>query len=314
MFESILMDLAKKLLREKTVDLIIGYGSTHYPFRTEPIVISQEEQADALVWNPFCGNNLARYLKYYKNTQHKIALMVKGCDSRAVQVLLKEDQIKRDRLYLIGLSCPGLINREKLQKQFPQASPEDFEWKETGWFYRGEQIDPELLLEETCLRCRYPNPPEYNQLIGKPQTTSPYQTYQKDYLDPIDNLSSEERWDRWSKEMRKCIRCYACRNSCPLCYCQECFAECTQPQWVSPAQTPSDNFLFHLVRTMHMAGRCVECGACERACPVSIPIAQLPLKVEAIIREQFQFEAGTDQESAAPLLTYRENDPGDFVK
>ena len=44
MFESILIDLAKKLLREKTVDLIIGYGSTHYPFRTEPIVINQEEQ------------------------------------------------------------------------------------------------------------------------------------------------------------------------------------------------------------------------------------------------------------------------------
>ena len=47
---------------------------------------------------------------------------------------------------------------------------------------------------------------------------------------------------------------------------------------------------------------------------VSIPIAQLPLKVEAIIREQFQFEAGTDQESIAPLLTYQENDPGDFIK
>ncbi|NLJ49070.1 MAG: 4Fe-4S ferredoxin [Candidatus Atribacteria bacterium] len=314
MFENIIIDLTKKLLREKVIDLVIGYGSAQLPFRTKPIVINQEDQADALVWNPFCGHNLARYLKYYKNTQHKIALMVKGCDSRAVQVLLKEDQIKRERLYLIGLPCPGLVNREKLQKQFPQALPEDFQWKEAGWFFRGKQIDPGLLLEETCLRCRYPNPLIYDELIGEPQTMSPYQTYQKDYLCQIDALSPEERWDRWLQEMTKCIRCYACRNSCPLCYCQECFTDSTQPQWISPAPTPSDNFLFHLARTMHMAGRCVECGACERACPVSIPIAQLPLKVEAIIREQFQFEAGTDQESTAPLLTYRENDPGDFIK
>lgn len=132
MFESILKKLIKKLLREKTVNLVIGYGSSQYPFRTEPLLINKEEQVAALTWNPFCGNNLARYLKYYKNTQHKIALMVKGCDSRAVQVLLKEDQIKRERLYLIGLSCPGLVNREKLLKQFPQAIPEDFEWKESG--------------------------------------------------------------------------------------------------------------------------------------------------------------------------------------
>ena len=314
MFESILKELAKKLLREKTVDLVIGYGSSQYPFRTEPLLINKEEQVATLTWNPFCGNNLARYLKYYKNTQHKIALMVKGCDSRAVQVLLKEDQIKRERLYLIGLPCSGLVNQEKLLKQFPQASLEDFEWKESGWFYQGKKINPSLLLEETCLRCRHPNPTEYDELVGEPMTDSPYQVYQQDYLEPVDSLSAEERWNRWSKEMSKCIRCYACRNSCPLCYCQECFAESTQPQWVSPAPIPSDNFLFHLVRTMHMAGRCVECGACERACPVSIPIAQLPLKVEAIIREQFQFEAGTDQESTAPLLTYQENDPGDFIK
>ncbi|MCX6090196.1 MAG: 4Fe-4S dicluster domain-containing protein, partial [Candidatus Atribacteria bacterium] len=107
---------------------------------------------------------------------------------------------------------------------------------------------------------------------------------------------------------------YACRNACPLCYCQECFAESTRPQWVSPAPSFSDNCLFHLGRTMHMAGRCVECGACERACPENIPIALLPLKVEAIIREDFHFESGVEEGTVAPLLTYKENDPGEFIK
>ena len=314
MFEETLRHLTKKLLREKSVDGVIGYAPGRLPFRTEPIIATRENQLDRLVWNPFCGNNLARYLKYYKNMNQKIALLVKGCDARALQVLLNEEQIGRDRLYLIGLPCRGLINLDKLKRNFPDSSPEDFQWNEEGWLYRGQKIDFFPFLEDTCQRCRYPNPPVYDILIGETIETNPFQTGKKDYLESLDSLSPEERWKRWSQEMTKCIRCYACRNACPLCYCQECFADSTKPQWISPAPTPSDNFLFHLGRTMHMAGRCVECGACERACPVSIPIAQLPLKIEAIIREQFQFEAGMEKEISAPLLTYRENDPGDFIK
>ena len=35
---------------------------------------------------------------------------------------------------------------------------------------------------------------------------------------------------------------------------------------------PPEVPIFHLVRAVHMAGRCIDCGLCEDACPVDIPV------------------------------------------
>ena len=32
---------------------------------------------------------------------------------------------------------------------------------------------------------------------------------------------------------------------------------------------------WHLVRAMHLAGRCINCGYCAEACPVGIPLNRL---------------------------------------
>ena len=40
---------------------------------------------------------------------------------------------------------------------------------------------------------------------------------------------------------------------------------------------------------------CTTCGACEEACPVDIPLRLLYRKVNQIVRELFDYEAGTDQ-------------------
>ena len=93
-------------------------------------------------------------------------------------------------------------------------------------------------------------------------------------------MSREERWAFWQKELSRCVKCYACRNSCPMCYCEHCTMDCNRPQWVPVASHALGNLEYHMVRAMHLAGRCVECGDCGRACPVGIPVHLLTFFAE----------------------------------
>jgi len=159
------------------------------------------------------------------------------------------------------------------------------------------QIDPaniEILDVGCCpsglkqnAHCSYLNPekPGAYKLqngLDHRMTVEDYETYDQ-----------QERFQRWMYEFEKCIKCYGCRNICPVCFCQECSLE--HPELVGNGGWPHDVPLFHLVRAVHMAGRCVDCGLCEEACPVDIPLRLLYRKVNDIVVEIFDYETGTSR-------------------
>ncbi len=96
---------------------------------------------------------------------------------------------------------------------------------------------------------------------------------------------------------------------CPLCSCEQCVAEETRPQWIPRATTEGDNQLFLTLRAMHLAGRCTECGACERACPMDLPLMALNTKLAKEVERMFDHVAGADPEAKPPLATFRDEDP-----
>jgi Fe-S oxidoreductase len=51
-----------------------------------------------------------------------------------------------------------------------------------------------------------------------------------------------------------------------------------------------------------MAGRCIDCGLCEAACPVDIPLRMLYRKVNTLCTELFDYQAGVS-EGPSPLST-----------
>ncbi len=108
-----------------------------------------------------------------------------------------------------------------------------------------------------------------------------------------DIYSQEERFSRWIYEFQKCIKCYGCRNICPVCFCKECSLE--HPDLVGTGALPAEVPIFHMVRAVHMAGRCIDCGLCEDACPMDIPLRLLYRKVNEIVKETFDYEAGISQ-------------------
>ncbi|MEN6438998.1 MAG: hydrogenase iron-sulfur subunit, partial [Syntrophobacter sp.] len=123
----------------------------------------------------------------------------------------------------------------------------------------------------------------------------------------IQEVGRPEDWMAfWRFHMERCIRCYACRNACPLCVCRDhCIAGSRDPQWVSQEHTVGEKLMFQAIHAMHLAGRCTECGECQRACPMGIPVLELKRHMNAIIRELFDYHAGTSPEAVPPLLSFQ---------
>ena len=68
--------------------------------------------------------------------------------------------------------------------------------------------------------------------------------------------------------------------------------------------------LFHIIRAVHVAGRCTDCGECSRVCPQGIPLHLLNRKFIKDIDELYgDYQAGLEPGSRAPLVNFDKNDP-----
>jgi ferredoxin len=115
----------------------------------------------------------------------------------------------------------------------------------------------------------------------------------------INEMALEERLGLWEKEFDRCIKCLGCRNVCPMCFCKECTLE--EAALIDRGEIPPANPSFHLVRAMHMAGRCIDCGLCEEACPGDIPLRALYKKVADIVCEEFGYKTGFSVDMKSPF-------------
>jgi len=130
----------------------------------------------------------------------------------------------------------------------------------------------------------------------------------------IEAMSPDERARFWSEQFAKCTRCYACRAACPMCYCERCIVEKNVPQWISTAAAGHGNYAWNVIRAFHLAGRCVECGACEAACPQGIPLMLLNTLVAREARDQFDAHPGYDAEAEPVVGSWNKDDDEEFIR
>ena len=284
---------AARLLREGEVDVFIGYARGSLPAQSTVVFARSSEDAQELVFDPTCHPNLAVYLPRFK--KERVGVVVKACDARALVELIRERQVDPDKVLAIGVECPGVIDRDRWEEGM---SLDDGEWKEA--------------LAVACEHCRLPAVDLFHCWLGEKKVAVEEADAQVSSC-PMDE-DSEERYRWFSAEMEKCIRCYACRQACPACYCPECFTDRSHPDWVSPVHEPPEAMLFHLVRTLHLAGRCTDCGACARACPQNINLLALHRRMEAEAVRRFGYLSGQDPDAPSLLGSFSKDDSDDFIK
>ena len=121
----------------------------------------------------------------------------------------------------------------------------------------------------------------------------------QDSVADVDGLDLRGRLAHWLKVFDKCIKCYGCRDICPMCFCKECSLE--TDELINKGEIPPENPIFHLTRAVHMAGRCIDCGLCNEACPADIPLRTLYKKVSDIIDQEFHYRPGYTTDQKPPL-------------
>lgn len=274
-------EIATRLFTEERIDYFVGYRSTGFDDNQVPVIIRKADEVPSLVFTDKSVFNLTNYLKREHTRNKRAGLIVKGCDSRSLNLLLTEGQVKREQLYVVGIACEGVVDES------------------------GNRL-------QNCTECMFPDPVVADEIIGQAHEERSY-TVNADVLE----MGSKDLIDRRSyfeEVFSSCIRCNACRHSCPLCYCAKCCIDQETATLYNGSNTTSSAFHALMTWSLHLAGRCVDCRNCEKACPSHLPLHLLHKWNEHVIYENFQEHmAGVHPGDRGAFYKYSLKDPDDFI-
>ena len=286
---------AVKLLTDGTVAAVIGYLPGRRANTAMPAIVTSVDEAQELVFSPACVNNLALYLTKAKkeiSKKGKLAIVAKGCDLKALAGLMGESQLKRDQLHIIGIACAGVYGANA-DKSLPLS---------------------EATIARKCRECTVHEPHGTDVVAGTLPQLKALTPIEAEELAKLEAMTPRERWAFWQEQFSRCIKCFACRSICPFCFCEQCLCDRNRPQAVESTPRPAGNTDWHIVRAMHLAGRCAGCAECERACPMDIPLNLLNRKMAQELKELYGQEAGLVPQEKGPLAQYKEDDDQSFIK
>ena len=312
--QEVMKKRAIELLADGTVAKVIGWAKGEFAYDITPAVFETAEEIEKnFVYDDFCGANVSKYvMKEQKKGDDKILVFLKPCDTYSFNQLTAEQKIKRENVYVIGISCDGKADVSRIKA----AGIDGITGIETEGenyivktIYGDEKIAKQDALAERCVNCKSKKLTVYDEIIGENgEVVSDSGRF--DLVEKLENMTAEERFDFWRGELSRCIRCNACRNVCPACTCEQCVFD--NPNSGVAQKAAADSFeenMFHIIRAFHVAGRCTDCGECSRVCPDHIPLHILNRKfIKDIDTFYGEYQAGDDTDVKHPLISFTVDD------
>lgn len=322
--EKTIKDRAKQLLDEGVVDRALGWKKGEYGYDNTPAVFFKDE-LDGLVYNSFCGANLSKYLIAESKKDGKIMVPLKPCDTYSFNQLVKEHRIDRSKIYVLGIPCHGMADKDKMHAKGIKGitgvkehvhmkgvedGEDDYSELEVSTVYGDKTCRTQDVLLEKCMACKGKECVVFDEIV-EDKHPLPSRAYDRfGMVKRLENMTPDERFAFWRSELSKCIRCNACRNACPACSCLKCVFDNDASGISSKANVDTfEENMFHIIRAYHVAARCTDCGECSRVCPQGIPLHLLNRKFIKDINEFYgDYQAGSDDESPWPLVEYTQDD------
>jgi ferredoxin len=323
---------ARELLKNGGVSRVLGWERGEFYHDPAPAFFDSESELERFVYNGFSSVLLSKYLigvmKEDKMQEDKIKedkakaavsgaagsgktlVFLKPCDAYGLNLLVKEHKIEREKVYAVGIGCPGMLDIEKIKAtgvKIVKSLEEKADEVVVVTPSENRTLARRDVLLGKCLSCKGWDFVVQDEVIAG-VSEPPFEREDRfAQVAEIEALSPEERFAFWRNELSRCIRCNACRNACPVCSCNRCVFD--NPRSGVQSKSKADSFednMFHIIRAFHVAGRCSDCGECSRVCPQRIPLHLLNRKFIKDINEFYgEFQAGADIGVRSPLTDYK---------
>lgn len=307
-----IQEMARALLDSKMVDYVIAFVEGTGPQDLRVAFISNPEEAGQIIPATLNPYSMTRLLRDYG--EGNAAVIGRTCDVRAVIELRKRNRLPGE-VYTIGVTCsdlkslPGVLkpNCQRCDERVPVMADvscvlldgvtvvEATTEKGAAILAAGSFVEHDATESEA-------------QVLAAMETELEAARTQKVADFVFQQMPLSSRFEYWFSQFDKCIKCFGCRTSCPICYCKECVLEADRG--VVPAGEMPASRMYHLTRLAHVGDSCINCGSCEAACPMQIPISKIYHMAQTELGQIFNYRPGYD-DARMPLTMFAAAELGD---